>query len=196
MSSTKYDCGTFGGVVVHGGNGKPKMMLRGINQMARVESYTVPVYEAVVCGLALENAKRQEEREEDVQFASGAMGYVAKLQDVFRALSASDLSKISRRDTLFICSGVTLLVWITGFAEQAVRERLSNIGDAYRPALQAVADDLQSYKCRLEEIAEAWQIALDGTEMAEINRAVNEAKAERDTDEVADWRDVLASTHD
>ena len=73
---------------------------------------------------------------------------------------------------------------------------MSIIGDPFRPALEAVADDLQSYKCRLEEIAEAWQMALDETEMAEINRAVNEAKAERDTDEVADWRDVLASTHD
>ena len=164
--------------------------------MAWLESYTVPVYEAVVCGLALENAKRQEEREGDVQFVSGAMGYVAKLQDVFRALSESDLSKITQRDTLFVFSGVTLLVWITGFTEQAVRERLSNTGDPYRPALQAVADGLQSYKCRLEEIAEAWHMALDETEMAEINRAVNEAKAERDTDEVADWRDVLASAHD
>ena len=46
--------------------------------MAR--SYTVPVYEAVVCGLALENAERQEEREKDVQFVSGVTGYVAKLQ--------------------------------------------------------------------------------------------------------------------
>lgn len=164
--------------------------------MAWLESYTVPVYEAVVCGLALENAKRQEEREEDVQFVSGAMGYVAKLQDVFGALSAGDLSKISQREIAFIFSGVTLLVAITGFAEQVVRQRLSNTGDPYRQALQAVADDLQSYKCRLEEIAEAWQMALDETQVAEINRAVNEAKAERDTGEVADWRDVLASTHD
>jgi len=171
-------------------------MLRGVNHMAWVESYTVPVYEAVVCGLALENAKRQEQREEDVQFVSGVMGYVAKLQDVFKALSESDLSKISQRDIAFIFSGVTLLVAITGFTEHLVRQRLSNTSDPYRPALQAVADDLQSYKCRLEEIAEAWQMALDETEMAEISRAVSEAKAERDTDEVADWRGVLASTHD
>jgi DNA mismatch repair ATPase MutS len=171
-------------------------LLRGKKHMAWAESYTVPVYEAVLCGLTLENAKRQEVREEDVQYVSGVTGYLAKLQDALRTLSESDLSKISRRDIAFIFNGVTLLVAITILAEETVRQRLSNTGDAYRSVLQAVADGLQSNESRLEEIAEAWQMALDETEMAEINKAISEAKAERGMDDVPDWRDVLASTHD
>lgn len=160
--------------------------------MARLESYKVPVYEAVVCGLALENAKRQEVRGEDVQFVSGATGYLAKLQDALRTLSESDLSKISQRDIAFIFNGVTLLVAVTILAEETVRQRLSNAGDPYHSVLQAVADGLQSNESRLEEIAEAFQMALDETETAEINKAISEAKAERGMDDVPDWRDVLA----
>lgn len=168
----------------------------GGDHMARVESCTVPVYEAVVCGLALENLKRQEEREEDVQFVSGATDYLGKLQEVFSALSERDNSKTSQRDIALIFNGLTLLVAITEIAEHAVRQRFSSAGNPYRQVLQAVADDLESCKSRLEEIAEAWQMALDKTEMAEITKAIDEAKAERHSDQVADWRDVLASARD
>jgi len=165
--------------------------------MAWTESYAVPVYEAVVCGLALKQMERQESHQKRIDLMRTVAECQAKYRGALEAFRRSgDLSEQSRENIVIVRAGLTILVAITRPFTDRLRAELPNVTEPYHSALAAIYDDIDTMAESLREILEAWSIALDDELVHEIKSAAREVASGGTKEEIPDWRDVLASVHD
>jgi hypothetical protein len=160
--------------------------------MVEVATYTLPVYEAVVCGLTLAQLKEQESEQREREQLTASFNCVDKIQTAIRMLREGDFSKVSQAEIKVLALSLTVAIPILGIAVEHLRNSLDTISEPYRAAQSDVIVKLKDAIEALQEIAEAWCIALDARTSSEIREALSSLKG----GEVSPWREVLATVKD
>jgi hypothetical protein len=153
-----------------------------------VATYTLPVYQAVVCGLTLTTKIQEDESQHKLALA---IGLEEKLRIAIERFDAGDFSKISRPDIQVIATALATLVNTVRTAESVLCS--SGVSGPYRPAMEDTLANIEHGARRFEEIAEAWCMASNETSISEIREAIRQTS--RNTD-ASPWREVLASIKD
>ena len=161
--------------------------------MAEVATYTLPVYEAVVCGLTLTRIQEEESHQRDLELLRSSINLEEKMRTAVETFQNGDLSRISKSDIGPIATALATLVSTMHFVEPWFRDSLKIISEAYLPAQSNVIAQIEKNTERLEEIAEAWCMAIDESCVSEIREAI---RAATKTEDVKPWREVLASVKD
>jgi hypothetical protein len=169
--------------------------------MAAVATYTLPVYEAVVCGLTLTRLREEDSRQLhgvpidlEERMIRTSIDLEVKMRTALETFNKGDFSRISKSDIAPIATALATLVSTIHGAEAAFRDSLSIISEAYRPAQSDVNAKIERANERLEEIAEAWCMAIDESSASQIREAIRAAT--KPDDDVKPWREVLASAKD
>jgi hypothetical protein len=157
--------------------------------MATLVNYTLPIYQAVVCNLALEKMRLEEEQE---KLLSAVLQSLGLSKELFKLLSEADLSTASREEIEQGYVALSVLVDAGRRAATGVRAFLPSISEKYRFALATAVDDMEANNDHFEEICEAWGMASDETLVADIKNAVS-ASSNKNGKETPDWREALAS---
>jgi hypothetical protein len=170
-------------------------------KMPGMSAYALPVYEGVVCGLALEKIRREEKEHQPEELLSHLFTVQVKLNEIIQVFSESkaDFSEVSREEVLFVASGLVFLTIITRVLISSLKAETiaKSTDEKYRNTVATVVEDMAGGQEKLEEIAEAWLLAMDDTFVANIKQTVIQSRKEgREPNEILDWRDILASTKD
>lgn len=157
------------------------------------KDYTLPVFEAVVCGLTLKQTGQGEADQTGGELLRLTANWQAKHRQVTELFSETDFSNVSKDQIAVTHAGLTVLVMITHPMTQIARSRLPGVPEPYRSAIAAMLDDIDAGADKLEEVLEAWSMALDPALLADIGLAVKEARVGKKKEDIPNWRDVLAS---
>jgi methyl-accepting chemotaxis protein len=161
--------------------------------MAEVATYTLPVYEAVVCGLALTRLQEKESEQRDLQLLRSSIDLEEKMRTAIETFQKGDLSRISKSDIEPIAVALATLVSTIRRTDTWFRDSIEIISSTYLAAQKNVLAQIERNNERLEEIAEAWCMAIDESCTSEIREALRTATK---TEDVKPWREVLASVKD
>ena len=160
--------------------------------MSSIAQYTLPIYEAVVCNLAIERVQREETEEKLLTIIFKSL---ALTKEVLHLLIESDFSATTSETISSVHVALCVLVRTGRQAAEGIRTLLQHVSEEYRIAITKALEDIESYTDRLEEIAEAWGMTFDESMMHEIKQALS-ASRQRSAHEVQDWRQVLATLSD
>ncbi len=162
--------------------------------MAEVATYTLPVYEAVVCGLELTRLQEEETKQRDLELLRSSINLEEKMRTAVETFQKGDLSRISKSDIDPIAVALATLVSTIRLTEPWFRDSLKIISAACLPTQKDVIARIQRDTECLEEIAEAWCMATDESCISEIREAIRTATTK--AEDVKPWREVLASVKD
>jgi len=140
--------------------------------MATLVNYTLPIYQAVVCNLALEKMRQEEEEE---KLLSGLLESLSQSRGLLKLLSESDFSDSPAEN---VQQGHVALCVLVFTGRQAT--------------FSTAVDDMAGNTDIFEEICEAWGMATEESVVTEIKKALSAVSNNRDK-EVPDWREALAA---
>jgi hypothetical protein len=157
--------------------------------------FTLPIYEAVVANLALENMRREETERQDEAILTKAFECLTASKHVIRLLTETDFSTATSDGIPPVHVAMCILVNVGRTAVGNSRQALPQVCEKYRAAMASALDDLDTVFDQLEDVAEGWCMAADAEVTAEIKRALATASKKKDMD-IPDWRETLASLPD
>jgi t-SNARE complex subunit (syntaxin) len=160
--------------------------------MSTVAEYTLPIYEAVVCNLAIEKVQRDETEE---KLLTAIFRSLALSKEVLHQLIESDFSTTPPEIISPVHIALCVLVSTGRQAVEGIHKLLQDVSEEYRRAIAKALEDFESNTDRLEEIAEGWGITFDESMMHEIKQALA-ASRKSGAGEIQDWRKMLASISD
>ena len=161
--------------------------------MEAITTYSLPVYEAVVCGLTLTKLQQEESERRDRELLRRSITLEEKMRTAVEVFQKDDLSRIPKSDIEPIATALATLVSTIRRTEPWFRDSLKIMSGSYLAAQKDVLAQIERDNERLEEIAEAWSMAIDESCLSEIREAIRAAK---NTGDVKPWREVLASVKD
>jgi hypothetical protein len=155
-------------------------------------NYTLPIYEAVVCNLALDKMRLDEAQE---KLLAKTMELVALSKDLLKLLTERDFSVMPQDGIVQTHLALNILAFISRQSVSHLRSALPRICDKYQPALATATDQLAMLNERFEEITEAWSMAADEALVSEIKHSISSLSND-DGKEIPEWRDTLAALSD
>lgn len=161
--------------------------------MAEITTYALPVYEAVVCGLTLSRLRQDESEEHDREKLRWSLDCEEKMRAALDLFDKGDFSGFPREDISQLASALAALVYTARRFVPLLRDSLGAMSEPYRAAEADVVVRTEELGARFEGIAEAWCMAADEAVVNEIREALSSATKR---DEIAPWRNVLASVKD
>ncbi len=162
---------------------------------SRAYSRFEPLYGAMyACSSALEQLRRAEEVLKDKKVVAD-LKLAVKLGQAFlqRAGQGFEPGEITTEDLRL---GVILIKVSMSMIKHLTTNRsgtLRKVSAGSRSALSGPLDDLKAQLEPMEEIAEAWLIAIDEKFVARLNRALNSLESTKPADSIPDWRKELES---
>ena len=160
--------------------------------MATLVDYTLPIYQAVVCNLALEKIRREEGQE---KLLSTVLQGLSLSKELFTLLNEADFSATPTESIEQGYIALCVLIDTGRRAASNLRASLPSIGEKYRSALSTAVEDMEANNGRIEEICEAWAMASDEAVVTGIKQALS-ASGKKSDKEIPDWRDALAALSD
>src|SRR6267143_291408 len=102
--------------------------------MAEVATYTLPVYEAVVCGLTLTRLQEKESEQLDLQLLRSSINLEEKMRTAVETFQKGDFSRISKSDIEPIAVALATLVSTIRRTEFWFRDSLKIVSETYLSA--------------------------------------------------------------
>ena len=163
--------------------------------MPEMANYALPVYQAVVSGLALKALQEEEARSQDRERLRKTDELLSEFDGLLEKFSKANFADYPRDGIGFIATGLALLVTV---CREIIRTGMDELGemppqyqDEYKEKLARVMADVD----QAEELAESWFMALDEEFVTSIRNSVEESKP-IDSEDIPDWRDALARLQD
>lgn len=157
-------------------------------------TYTLPIYEAVVCNLTLEKMSQEEGQERLLSLVLESIGLS---KEVVRFFFESDFSTVDEDTVEQTYIALCLLVDTGRRAVSCVRNDLSTISSKYRSVMTTALDDAEATIEHLEEVCEAWSLAYtDLSTVTQIKQALDAISKNKNEKESPDWRKALATLPD
>jgi hypothetical protein len=163
--------------------------------MALMTSYTLPIYEAVVCNLSLEKIRQEETEQEHAAMLARTLECVTASRRVVKLLKDEDFSSASAEGIAQANVALGVLLFFGRQTVSNVRKTLPSICEKYRTALATAIDEMAAINDQIEQICEAWNIASDDSLVAEIKQSLSAIK-DTDKAELPPWRKALAAFSD
>jgi hypothetical protein len=158
--------------------------------------YAKPVYEAVVCGLALQGIEQEEAAREHEETIKSFWDLLAKSKEVIDLFARADVSQLPKPRIVFIAMGLRALMQITPALISSAEKLASSVEGEYAPVYKSIVRKLFESTEKIEEVAEAWSMALDERLTNEIKEALKEIDSRKNPEDIPDWRDTLGPIQD
>ncbi len=164
--------------------------------MSEMANYALPVYQAVVSGLALKVLQEQEDAQSnECKSLQQAEELLSKFDELLAKFSAGDFAEAKRDDIRFIATGLALLVSVSRAVVKSGLDQVKEIPESHQAAFRAKLSGIEADADRTEELAESWYMGLDEEFVPFIKKSVEESQL-IDPEGIPDWRDVLAKLQD
>jgi len=157
--------------------------------MATLVNYTLPIYQAVVCNLALEKMRQEEEEE---KLLSGLLESLSQSRGLLKLLSESDFSDSPAENVQQGHVALCVLVFTGRQVVSSMRNFIPSVCEKYRATFSTSVDDMAGNTDIFDEICEAWGMATEESVVTEIKKALSAVSNNRDK-EVPDCREALAA---
>ena len=162
--------------------------------MAATVTYTLPIYEAVVCNLTLEKMRQKETQE---KLLATILESVDLSKNVVKFFIETDFPAVNTETIEHTYVALCVLTDTARSVVPGLRNDLPAISDKYRTALAAAIDDFEANVGHLEEICEAWGIPYtDESTVTQIKQALSGLGKKKTDKEIPDWRDAIAALSD
>lgn len=163
--------------------------------MPEMASYALPVYKAVVTGLALKALQEEEPQSDECKILQQAGELLSEFDDLLANLSGRNFTQAPRDGIGFIATGLALLISISREIVKYSHDQVQEVPEPYQTSFRAKLAGIAMDADRAEELAEAWFMALDEELVASIKKSVEDSRPVEPED-IPDWRDVLAKLPD
>ncbi len=150
-----------------------------------------PLYEAMSVGSStvewLER-KEQERSDFDLQFQ---LAKLSRAMEEFVELAGKDnpLREVPKHVLNGFIFCVETLNCMTQTISARTREHLPAVSQVFQQTIELILGQIDVLADRIEEIYEAWQMAVDDTMSAQIDGAL--ASIDRNKTDIPDWRETL-----
>jgi hypothetical protein len=163
--------------------------------MPEMASYALPVYQAVVSGIALKALQDEEVQSNDCERLRQASELLSKFDELIAMFSRANFATVNKEDIEFIATGLALLVSISDEIVRLSSEEAKEIPDRHQNEFREKIAGIAADTDRTRELAEAWFMALDEELVSSLKKSIEESRPIH-LEDVPEWRDVLAKLQD
>jgi len=163
--------------------------------MPEMANYALPVYKAVVSGLALKALQEEDSQSDECKILQQAGELLSEFDDLLEKFPTRNFAQASRDGIGFIATGLALLVSISREIVKYSHDHVHEVPESYQTEFKAKLVGIAADADRAEDLAESWFMALDEDLVPLIKKSVEDSLPVNPED-IPNWRDVLASLSD